>query len=59
MDLITNLKNKLSPSKDYIFDTIKIKNKRINLVYNEVLTDTKAINEYIYKRLILLKSIIK
>lgn len=57
MDLITNLKNKLSPSKDYIFDTIKIKNKSINLIYNEVLTDTKAINEYIYKRLILLKSI--
>ena len=51
MKLLENIKNKVYPSKDYIFDSIKVKNKIISIIYNEVLVDTKSLNEYILYRL--------
>ena len=55
MEILEKVKKNLYPSKDYIFDYIKIKNKTINIIYNEVLTDTKSINEFILYRLTKLK----
>ncbi len=55
MKLIESIKNSLYPSKDYIFDELVIKRRHINLIYNEVLSDTKSINEYILYRLTKLK----
>ena len=55
MKLIDSIKDSLSPSKDYIFDEIIIKRRKINIIYNEVLSNTKSINEYILYRLTKLK----
>ena len=55
MQLIDSIKNTIYPSKDYIFDEIIIKRKHISIIYNEVLSDTKSINEYILYRLRKLK----
>ena len=55
MEVINNIKKLLYPSKDYIFDEVIIKDKHINIIYNEVLSDTKSINDYILFRLSKLK----
>lgn len=55
MKIIDDLKQELNPSKDYVFSTLKLHNKEFNIIYNEVLTDSKSINEYILYRLIKLK----
>lgn len=55
MEILEKIKSDLYPSNDYIFDSIKIKNKTINIIYNEVLVDSKSINETIYYRLSNLK----
>lgn len=52
---INTLKEKLVPSKDYIFDEIIVKKEKINLVYNEVLIDSKSINKFVLKPLLNLK----
>ena len=51
---IDDIKKLLSPSKDYIFDTIIIKNEKVTIIYNEVLSDVKTINNNILYRLLLL-----
>ena len=55
MKLIDSIKSSLFPSKDYIFDEVVIKGRHINLIYNEILCDTKSINEYVLYRLTKLK----
>ena len=50
--LINKIKKELAPSKDYIFNKIEVNKKIINIIYNEVLSDSKSINEYILKRLV-------
>ena len=55
MEILEKIRKDLYPSSDYIFDSIKIKNKTINIIYNEVLVDSKSINETIYYRLSNLK----
>lgn len=52
MSIETKLKKTFSPSSDYIFKTLKIKNQEILLVYNETLVNTVKINDYILKRLV-------
>ncbi len=47
-----DIKNKLSSSKDYIFKELSIKNKKVYLIFNEVLTDSEVINDFILRKLI-------
>ena len=47
--IINKLKRRLKHSPDYKFREIKIYNKKIHYVFNEVLTDSKVINEVILK----------
>lgn len=49
---INNIKKELSPSKDYQFYKIKVSKEEINLIYNEVLTDTKSINKFVMENII-------
>ncbi len=49
--MINEIKKELSPSNDYIFKNIIIDKIEINIIFNEVLTSTKSINEYILFRL--------
>ena len=51
MLIINKLKKEVAPSKDYIFKELKVHNLKIGLIFNEVLTDTISVNEYILKRL--------
>ena len=55
MSIIEKLKEDLSPSKDYIFDTLIVDNKTINYIYNDVLSSPKDITEYILYNLKKLK----
>ena len=55
MLLIEKLKKEVYPSKDYMFKEIIIDNKKVFLVFNEVLTDTLNINESILRKLVLVK----
>jgi len=52
MNLIDTLKKETYPSKDYIFKNLNISGKSINLVFNEVLTNTEIIDHFIIKELI-------
>lgn len=45
--IINKLKKKIT-SKDYIFKELIIQNKKINLIFNEVLTDSNSINKLLY-----------
>ena len=56
MNLIKKIQKQIYPSKDYIFHKIKIDGKKITFFYNEVLTDSKSINEFILYRLTKLKT---
>lgn len=52
MRLVDNIKEKLFPSKDYIFKEIEVGKKKIQLVFNEVLTDSRSINEYLIEEFV-------
>lgn len=52
MSLINNLKKQVGPSKDYIFKKIIIDNQKIYLLFNEVLTDSTSINEFILEEIL-------
>ncbi len=51
MILVDNLKKSLN-SGDYIFKDLTIKGKTIHLVFNEVLTDSEMINDFVLRKLI-------
>ena len=55
MNFLKKKEKNRSTSQDYITETRRIQNKKITLIYNEVLTDSKSINEYILIRLTKLK----
>ena len=55
MDILNRLKNKIGISKDYIFKSFKIDKVNVFIVFNEVLTSSDSINDFILKRLVLLK----
>lgn len=55
MTLINDLKKKVGPSKDYLFKKVTIDGKIVHLFFNEVLTSGTLINNFILKRLLLLK----
>ncbi len=52
MSLINNLKKELEISKDYIFKELNISNKKIYLLFNEVLTNTLLIDDFIIRELV-------
>lgn len=54
MLLINKIKKEIGPSKDYIFKEVTISNKKIFLIFNEVITNTIAINDFILRRLLIL-----
>lgn len=47
MNLIDAIKKQIFPSKDYIFKEIKVGKEKVWLIFNEVLTDSRNINEYL------------
>jgi len=47
MRLVNKIKMELLPSKDYIFKSIYVNNVKVNIIFNEVLTSSNSINEYI------------
>lgn len=53
--IIQNIKNSLGPSKDYIFKTIYISNKKIDFIFNEVLCSGSDINQFILENFSYLK----
>ena len=55
MNLIDSIKKDVSPSKDYIFREVIIDGVKLNYIYNEVLVDTRSVNENILYRLFQLK----
>ena len=52
--IINKLKKELSPSNDYIYKKISIKNNNVYLVFSEVLCSSSDINDFILKRLLIL-----
>ncbi len=40
------------PSKDYLFRDVMVAGKKVKIIFNEVLTDGKGINEYILEELV-------
>ncbi len=56
MNIIKKIQKQVYPSKDYIFHEIQIDGNKINFFYNEVLSDSKSINEFILYRLTKLKT---
>lgn len=55
MLLIDNIKKQIGPSSDYIFKEVVISRKRTFLIFNEVLTSSSDINDFILESLIVLK----
>lgn len=55
MFLIQKLKKEVYPSKDYMFKEITVCGKKIILIFNEVLTDSGNINEFILRKLVLIE----
>ena len=53
--LVDSIKSRIGSSKDYIFKDLKILNKNISLIFNEVLTDSEMINDFVLRRLINIK----
>ncbi len=54
MTLTEELKKKVGPSKDYIFKEVVIDNSNVLLLFNEVLTNSIGINDFILRRLLIL-----
>ena len=52
MNLEKYLKNKLGPSKDYIFKNIIISKQKVTLIFNETLIDTTRTNDFILRNLL-------
>lgn len=52
MKIVDDVKKKILPSKDYLFKTIRVDGKKIEMIFNEVLTDGRGINEYILEELV-------
>ena len=55
MTLIEELKHEVGVSTDYIFKDLIVNNKKVHLVFNEVLTNGQGINDFILRELIHLK----
>lgn len=49
---IEEIKQVLAPSKDYIFDTITINKEKVELIYNEVLCNSKSINFFVMRKIL-------
>ena len=49
--IISKLKKEIT-SSDYIFKDVVVCGKKVNLIFNEVLTDGASINEFLYYLLI-------
>ena len=49
MTLKEQIKKELGPSKDYIFKDLKIKNIKINIIFNETLIDTGRANDFVFR----------
>ena len=45
--IISKLKKEIT-SSDYIFKDVAVCGKKVNLIFNEVLTDGGSINEFLY-----------
>ena len=45
--IISKLKKEIT-SSDYIFKDVVVCGKKVNLIFNEVLTDGGSINEFLY-----------
>ena len=55
MDIFNSLKKEVGISKDYIFKTFFVDNTKVDIVFNEVLTSGDMINDFILRRLVVLK----
>jgi len=55
MDIFNSLKKEVGISKDYIFKTFFIDNIKVDIVFNEVLTSGDMINDFILRRIVVLK----
>jgi len=55
MNIIEKIKNQVRPSSDYIFKTLKVDRREVEIIFNEVLTDSKGINDYILDGIVNLK----
>ena len=53
--LIEELKKQVGYSEDYIFKEVLVDNKKVDVFFNEVLTNGTGINDFILRQLILLK----
>ncbi len=51
-DLVTKIKKKIGLSNDFIFRNINVDDKKITLIYSEVITSTSLINEFILEPLL-------
>ena len=54
MTLTSKIKEKIGPSKDYIFKNLTIDKENITLIFNETLIDTGRTNDIILRKLLLL-----
>ena len=45
--IISKLKKEIT-SSDYIFKDVVVRGKKVNLIFNEVLTNGASINEFLY-----------
>ena len=54
MTLTSKIKEKIGPSKDYIFKNLTIDKENITLIFNETLIDTGRTNDFILRKLLLL-----
>lgn len=55
MKLIRKLKKEIGPSKDYIFKEVEVDGCKIDIIFNEVLTNSEDINDFILRKLLILK----
>ena len=49
--IVNYIKRKVGPSNDFKIKEISINNLKVTLFFNEVLTDTSAIDNFILKKL--------
>ena len=56
MDIENRIKKKLGNSEDYLYKKIIVNKKEVLLIYNEVLTSTSLINDFILRELIHIKN---
>ena len=51
MNIIKNIKQKIGPSQDYKFKTMILDKQSITLIFNETLTNSITINDFILREL--------